>query len=115
MYKVYFEESFFDWLNDFVISMKNYYSNFYSNTWIYDENKIVEQYFEKYEKMKTDLLDEIYSICEDWIIWRKITYSFEKIENCNHIFRYWNYKIIFSAIKNDIKNEIIVNNLKIEI
>ena len=49
MYKIYFEESFFEWLNDFVLSMKNYYFNFYSNTWIYDEDKIVELYFEKYE------------------------------------------------------------------
>ena len=46
MYKVYFEESFFDWLENFVSSMKNYYSDFYSNTWIYDENR----YFEKYKK-----------------------------------------------------------------
>lgn len=38
MYKVYFEESFFDWLEVFVLSMRSYYYNFYSNTWIYDEN-----------------------------------------------------------------------------
>lgn len=115
MYKVYFEESFFEWLNDFVSSMKRYYFNFYSNTWIYDEDKIVEWYFEKYEKMKTDIFNEINSICENWIIWRKVIYAFEKIENCSFIFRYWNYKITFLAIKNDVKNEIIVNSLKIEI
>ena len=115
MYKVYFEESFFDWLEVFVLSMRSYYYNFYSNTGIYDENKIIESYVEKYEKMKTDIFYEINSICEKWIIWRKVTYSFEKIENCNFVFRYWNYKIIFTAIKNDVKNEIIVNSLKINI
>ena len=55
-------------MNDFISSMKNYYFNFYSNTWIYDEDKIVESYFEKYEKMKTDIFNEINSICESWII-----------------------------------------------
>ena len=115
MFKIYFEETFFEWLNDFISSMKNYYFNFYSNTWIYDEDKIVESYFEKYEKMKTDIFNEINSICESWIIWRKIIYSFENIESCSFKFRYWNYKITFSAIKNNTKKEIIVNNLKIEI
>ncbi|MFA5917355.1 MAG: hypothetical protein WC850_03935 [Candidatus Gracilibacteria bacterium] len=115
MYKVYFEESFFEGLNSFVLSMKNYYSNFYSNTGIYDVDKIVELYFEKYEKMKTDILNEINSICENGIIGRKVTYSFDKIENCSFLFRYGNYKIFFTAIKNNVKDEIIVDSLKIEI
>jgi len=95
--------------------MKNYYYNFYSNTWIYDEDKIVEWYFEKYEQIKTDVFNEINSICESWIIWRKVIYNYDKIENCSFIFKYWNYKLLFSAIKNDLENEIIVNSLKIEI
>ncbi len=115
MYKVYFDESFFDWLNYFVSSMKNYYSNFYSNTGLYDEEKIVEWYFEKYEKMKTDIFNDIHNICENWIIWRKMTYVFEKIENCSFIFKYWNYTISFTAIKNDLDKKIIVNTLRIEI
>ena len=115
MYKVYFEESFFDWLDLFISSMKKHYYNFYSNTWLYDENKIINSYFEIYEKMKTDVLNEINSICKNWIIWRKVTYVFERIENCNYIFKYWNYRVSFVAIKNDFKNEIIVNSLKIEI
>lgn len=114
MYKVYFNESFFEWLDLFLNSMKNYYYNFYTNTWLYNEDKIVQSYFEIYEKMKTEVLNEINSICENWIIWRKITYSFEKIENCSFIFRYWNYKVSFTVIKNNAENKIIVNSLKIE-
>ena len=90
MYKVYFEESFFDWLTDFIASMKKYYFIFYSNTGIYDEAKIVDWYYKKYEEMKTHIFNEIHSICEHWIIWRKILYSFEKIENCSFVFTYWN-------------------------
>ncbi|NVP18156.1 hypothetical protein HUU51_05565 [Candidatus Gracilibacteria bacterium] len=114
MYKVYFEESFFDGLTDFVSSMKRYYFNFYSNTGIYDEDKIVEGYFKKYEMMKTDIFNEINYIYEKGIIGRKVLYSFEKIENCSFVFRYGNYKITFLAIKNNENNEIVVSSLKIE-
>ncbi len=115
MYKVYFNESFFEWLDLFVNSMKNYYYNFYTNTWLYNENIILQSYFEIYEKMKTDVLNEINSICENWLNWRKTTYSYEKIENCSFIFIHWNYKVFFTAIKNDVENKIIVNSVKIEI
>ncbi|MDD3793312.1 MAG: hypothetical protein PHI37_00670 [Candidatus Gracilibacteria bacterium] len=103
MYKVYFEESFFDGLNDFVYSMKNYYYNFYSNTGIYDEAKIVDGYFEKYGQMKTDVFNEINSICENGIIGRKVIYSFDKIENCSFIFKYGSYKISFLAYQKGFK------------
>ena len=114
MYKVYFEESFFIWLDDFVGSMKDYYYTFYSNTWLYDVEKIVEWYFNKYEKLKTDILNKIDLICKDWILWRKVLYSFDNIENCIFTFTIWNYKIIFTAIINQIKQEVIISTIKIE-
>jgi len=100
MYKVYFEESFFDWLNTFIISMQDYYYNFYSNTGIYDVDKIVNCYLGIYETMKTDIFNEINTICSDWILWRKVLYESNDIESCSFVFKYRNYNIYFSAIKN---------------
>lgn len=81
--------------------MKKYYYDFYSNTWIYDEDKIIESYFEIYENLKTKILVKINYICESWILWRKILDSFDEKENCFFIFIEWSYKIIFNAIKDD--------------
>jgi len=115
MYKVYFEDTFFEGLNYFISSMKKYYYNLYSNTWLYDEEKIVKTYFEIYEKMKTDVLNEINIICENWIIWRKVNYTFENIENCSFIFKHWNYLVTFTANKYNTDKKVIINSLKIEI
>ena len=114
MYKVYFEKSFFEWLDDFIVSMKEYYLQFYSNTWLYNVDKIIEWYFNKYEWLKSDILIEINTICKNWILWRKIQYNYKNIENCSYIFMNWNYQISFTAIKNDNNQEIIVNTIKIE-
>ena len=113
MYKVYFEQLFIDCLDNFILSMKNYYYNFYSNTWIYDIDKITDSYFDIYEKMKTEVFNEINSICISWILWRKVLYKSNKIENCSFIFKHWNYTVYFSATKNNNNNEIVVNGLKI--
>lgn len=115
MYKVYFNESFFLWLDYFVESMKNYYQNFYFDTWIQDIDKIIQLYFEEYDKMKTDILTNINYLCINWLLWRKIISVDKNIEICSYNFKYWSYNIIFSSIKNNTKNEIIVTNLKIEI
>ena len=114
MYKVYFEESFFLWLDDFISSMKDYYYTFYSNTGLYDVDKIIEWYLNKYEKLKTDIFNETDLICKNWILWRKVLYSSDNIENCIFIFTNGNYKITFIAIKNDKTNEVIVSTIKIE-
>ena len=92
MYRVYFEESFFEWLDTFLTSMKNYYRYFYSNTWIYDEDKIVEWYFDLFDNLKTDILNKINEVSLNWILWRKIIYSKDKIENCSFIFSLKIYK-----------------------
>lgn len=115
MYKVYFEESFFEWLDDFLFSMKKFYSYFYSNTWIEDEEKIVQSYFNIYDNLKTEILSKINLISQDWIIWRRNILKNWDIENCMFSFVIKSYKITFSAFRNEIKNEIIVYNLKIEV
>jgi hypothetical protein len=114
MYKVYFEDSFFEWLDDFIFSMKNYYFNFYSNTWIYDEYKIRQWYFDKYEDLKTELLININNIWKEWVLWRKISYSSDNIEHISFNFNCCNYNIYFTAIKNDNRNEIIISTIKID-
>lgn len=108
MYKVFFEKNFFEWFHQFLISLKN------QDFERYQENEIVQIYSEIPEKIKTDILNTIHTICENWMIWRKVIYNFKNIENCSHIFEYENYKVCFFAIKNDEINEIIVNNLKIK-
>jgi len=113
MYKVYFEESFFDWLDSFILSMQNYYYNFYSNTWIYDEDKIVQWYIKKYEDFKTNLLININEIGKNWILWRKVLYSFNNIEHVSFVFTCCNYNISITAIKNDNNKEIIISTINI--
>lgn len=114
-YKVYFEDEFFKWLDGFILSMKKYYANFYSNTWLYDEDKIVESYFENYENLKREVLIKINDFCKIWILWRKILHTFDWKENCSFIFVNWNYKITFNAIKDDKIKQISVYNIKIEV
>ena len=113
MYKVYFNSTFFEWLDDFVTSMKKYYFDFYSNTGIYDVEKIINLYFDKYELMKTEVFNKISDICIDWIIGRKVLYESSWIESCSFVFKYWNYNIYFSAIKNQTKKEIVVSSINI--
>ncbi len=115
MYNVNFEESFFIWLDKFLISMKSYYKYFYSNTWIYDEDKIVKWYFELFEQLKTEIIDRIYEISKSWMIWRKIIYNNWSVENCSITFFIRSYRINFTVIKDDNLKEIIVYDLKIEV
>ena len=115
MYKVYFEDTFFKWLDHFVLSMKNHYYYFYSNTGLYDEEKIVTSYFELYEQLKTDILNKIQSLSEDWILWRKTFLKRWDIENCYFTFRMRSYNVTFSAMKDDDKKEVIVYDLKVEV
>ena len=115
MYKVKFVDSFIEWLNEFIIKMKNYYFIFYSNTWIEDEDIIINNYYEIYENFKNEIFTEIHSICENWVLWRKIISTEKDKEICNFSFFKRSYKITFSLIKDNTNKEIIVYNLKIEV
>jgi hypothetical protein len=115
MFNVFFEETFFKSLDDFLLSMKNYYKYFYSNTWIYDEDKIVQWYFENFENLKTNILNKINDISSFWIMWRKTIYKNWDIENCCFMFFIKSYKITFSGIRDENKKQIFVYDLKIEV
>ena len=114
MYKVLFDDYFFESLENFIIKMKEYYTNFYSNTWLFFVDKIILDYINTYSQLQEEILVEIEKMCRKWLLWRRILNKIWESENCVMTFKKRSYIISFFVIKDEENKEMNVYNLKIE-
>lgn len=95
--------------------MQAYYSSFYGDTWIFDLDKIINDYSEIYENLKKEILIDIYNISQEWLIWRKIIEVDWDIEFCSYTLIKRSYRVTFFSIKNNRENRVVIYDLRIEV
>jgi len=114
MYKVYITDNFINCVDDFTVYMKGYYRKFFSNTWIYWLEEIINSYIKTYDELQDDIYLEIGKKCQNWLLWRTVLSVDWDIEITLNTFIKRSYTINFYALKNNKKKEITVYDLKIQ-
>lgn len=105
MYKITFSMKVHNKISNFINSYKTIFLERFCDTWILDENLIINSYIKFSEEFKERIISEIeIKLSKDLVLWRLIS---EKEIISVFIF-VWNYKILLSyRERNDDKIRII--------
>jgi hypothetical protein len=97
MYRIIFTKTSRDIIRKFIMSYKNNFLKTFTDTWIYYEDLIRQNYINNSKKFYNDILSNIkFYLTEEKILW------YNKLVNLNHriSFIVWNYIIILEYSEN---------------
>lgn len=114
MYKIIYDEWFYNNMINFSNYLKDYYFKLYTDTGIIDENIIINSYDESVNTLQKLIFDNIERFCETWLLWRMILNSTNILENWYFYIKINSYQIKINYEINKIKEEVLIKNIKIE-
>ncbi len=113
MYKIYYDREFYLKMSNFSNYLKNYFYKLYTDTWIIDEEIIMESYEKSIDLLQKQIIDKIENFCKDWILWRKVLSESKIIEKWYFFITINSYKIKITFLKDKKLNKIIITSVKI--
>lgn len=107
MYKIKYSNEAFIQIDNFINSYKNIFKRIYLETWIHDENLIINNYFEIGDKLSKNIKKSIEnSFDKELVLWKSI----EESKNEFVIISTNNFKLfVYYSYKKDLKERYIEN------
>lgn len=113
MYKVLFSRNFQDNLRVFLLNLKTYYFNLYTDTGIESEDAILANYNESFDALVSLVRQQIELMWKSWLLWRKIIQVQWNEESTSNDFYIRSYRVEFRSRKNNATKTIFVESVKI--
>lgn len=97
MHKIIFTEKAINILEKYILSYREIYLNLYSDTWIYYEGLIKDNYLENSNKFYYDVKSDILNILQEkTIFWYKVLEN----KSLQVVVSAWNYKLFVEYSEN---------------
>ena len=87
MYKVYINDTVFEYLSLYIIKYREYYEELYKDSWVWSELQIIDWYINESKQRKTEIIELLKNnFSENIIFWR---------QNNNEVILKWRTKYLF--------------------
>ncbi len=113
MYKVHFSFEYEEDIQAFLSYLREYYSNLYSDTGIFYEDEIIQNYIDKFDDLYDEIKAKITTMWSSWLLGYKPLKSTKKYELVQNTFRLNSYIFTFESKKVSSTESIFIERIYI--
>lgn len=93
MYKIYYDDNFYDNMSWFSNYLKDYFYKLYTDTGIIDEYIILDSYDNSINLLQDNIFGGIEKYCKKWLLWRHLSLDINDKEEWYFFIKINSYKI----------------------
>lgn len=112
MYKIYYDQEFYDDMENFSNYLRDYYLKLYTDTGIIDESIILNSYDQSINLLQKQIFDDIERFCKTWLLWRMVLNDINDEENWHFYISINSYQVKIDYLLNKNLAEVLIKNVK---